>query len=242
VPSQLHQLILNFSGKVVQFITRNIKNVTILIVTCIFSVQIYQLVKSSNPLPNEQNIQADIQIGLRIDEIDRNELDLASLELWESYYTYNTNLPLVIISVEYIYISPLFISRNDIKSVCFQGIYIENKDVRVEIKESEPHLQNLVTNYKCAESEMNYIPSKNFAVLVYNPYKYGFRPPYFFPFDKRTINFDLSTKLTFRNDEDNDVDIKSIPNVRAVGRAQNSGESIWLLKNNDETAPKRYNY
>lgn len=208
--------------------------IVIIALGLVLILQINEIVSAVSPFPRDGFTSADIQIGLHVDEVDRNEIEETPLELWEKSFVSKTNLPLVILSLDYIYLSPQFILENNAKTICFQEISIQNLDVDQSPK------QNLVEREECVEYGVNYIASGDYVALIYNVYKPGYKDPYFYPFDERTIRFDLVTNIRIYDNDKKEIAAKSLPIVTAVTRSYNSGENLWILSTESDNNQDRF--
>jgi len=217
-------------------VRRPIRNSLVFISFVVLSILIgifyfAQTIGLETDLPNPDETPADIQVGLRIEEINGlSDAHSAIIDLWEKDYTYRFNTPLVLVSIDYIYVSPNYIFNN---KVCFQELSIMNREIE------DSNYQNLFNKEDCAKLGINYFvdQSTDFAVLLYDKYETDYKDPYFYPFDTRSIDFSLLTKARILNETDEEITMNNSPRVDVVVTTIKSSRYVWKLEsggiNND---------
>src|SRR5512139_851393 len=119
-------------------------------------------IRTSNSNINDiTTTNADMVVGLRIEEIDGKKIaslplesrgsDYNQVETWKVDYAQKFNVPLLSISVDYIYISPKFISSNQI---CLYKL-------KLSTKSADPIVQDLIKEEICNVSGLNFFVNKS---------------------------------------------------------------------------------
>lgn len=155
--------------------------------------------------------QSAVTIGLTLHEIDTKDIPNLDLNVWERQYLARDELPLSLVSLDYIYVPEELISDND--SLCVAEIKIFStftlgtmENVIYSLNENTDH-QDI-----CFAGGKNIILPKYFQItpIVYSNY----HNPFFYPFDFRTIKYSVSSQLYFKSTGENlDADTKILMSV-----------------------------
>lgn len=200
-------------------------SIVILAISIIVLIFFKHINSSEYQLPEEQNTSDDIVIGLRVEEINWNGETIFPIENWKKDYAKRFNVPLVSISLDYIYVSQNYLSYNNIEQVCLSKIIvIAGGDNIFE--------ENLTKEDLCSTEGINYFfnQSTNYATLLYNVYDDNYIDPYYFPFDKRTLSFGLSVDARLLDASNQEVASSIQPQVNA-NISSNKGRESWILEN-----------
>jgi len=176
-------------------------------------------------LPEEQNTSDDIVIGLRVEEISWNDDTIFPIENWKKDYAKRFNVPLVSVSLDYIYVSPNYLSYNKIEQACLSKIIVISSG-------NDDSEHNLTREDLCSTKGINYFfnQSTNHATLLYNVYDGDYIDPYYFPFDKRSLSFGLSVDARLLDVNNQEVPSSIQPQVN-VKISSNKGRESWNLEN-----------
>ena len=171
--------------------------------------------------------QSAITIGLTLHEIDTNDIPNLNLNIWEKQYLARHEVPLSLVSLDYIYVPKYLVSDDD--SLCIAEIKIFS-DSTLRTLGDVIYLVNENTGKQniCLGGGKNVILPEQFQIapIVYSEYS----PPFFYPFDVRTINYSLSSRLYFKSTGKN-LDAKTeilmlvspprwIPNTNIISRSE----------------------
>lgn len=188
---------------------------------------------SQNKIPNYQNETADIVFGIRVKELDKNEINNfdqketqdISLETWEVEYAQIFDTPLALMSIDYIYVAEKFLVLNNANQICLAKIEIRaNNNIGIP--------QSLIRENLCNSRGVNYFvnQSTNFAVLLYDKYGGEYRDPYYFPFDRRSISAELTIEAILLDAEGKELSLFTEPIIKINVVSQN-GKDFWDLEN-----------
>lgn len=210
--------------------------IVFLLIAFVLSASICYLHISSpqNKIPNEQNEIADIVFGLRIQELEKNKINKLdytgiqniSIETWEIEYAQTLGTPVVLVSIDYIYISGKFLDSNHADQIC-----IRKFEIRANNNVGTP--KSLIKENLCNSEGTNYFvnQSTNFAVLLYNKYDDKYRDPYYFPFDNRSISAEITIEASLldANQQELAVSNGKEPSINIYVVSQN-GKDAWKLE------------
>lgn len=220
MPHNVPRRLLSFNLRLWRHLS--LKGATVILLASILLTTVaIQAVNFTQQIPPPTEFSSDIQIGLRVNELDLSEADSLHLEGWKRNYIFSSNLPLVTLTLNYILISDQFVLENNIKHVCFIDFYIVNQDV-------EEPTQDLLSDETCMEYGLTYIPgqSNDIAALLYDPYKSDYTNTFYYPFDKRSVSFNIIIKTRFLDHNNNNLELS--PDVRIFVTSGNS-EDLWSL-------------
>ena len=152
----------------------------------------------------EQYDKSTITIGLRLHEFDKNSNIKLALEPWQEQYLIGQNIPLPVLSLEYINVPTELLPEGDqvcIDEIKITGTFGATENVRYQIPNSDQKT--------CFSAGKNVILSNDFQI---SPFLYeDFSNPFLYPFDTRKIIFDISTNLSLTPSGDK---IKDEPVIR----------------------------
>lgn len=188
---------------------------------------------SQNRIPNYQNETADIVFGIRVKELDKNEINKFNqketpdipLESWEIEYAQIFDTPLVLMSIDYIYVAEKFLVSNSGNQICIVKIEIRtNNDVGMP--------QSFIRENLCNGRGVNYFvnQSTNFAVLLYDKYNGEYSDPYYFPFDSRSISAELTIDAILLDADGKELSVFTRPTIQINVISQN-GKDYWNFEN-----------
>lgn len=198
---------------------------------------LWQFFSSESHIPQPADTSSDVIIGLRIEELNNedvigsrtndvnDDLDKISLLPWKKEYMQRLNVPIVSVSLDYIFVSPSFLSTNQI---CFSSLKIHKNDFNSDE-------QNLIKEEICARSGVNFYinQSTDFATFLYDKYGGDYVSPYFYPFDSRTINLGLLLDARFLDANNKELSSIVNPQVTTLVVSQRS-ENVWSLKSTSQ--------
>lgn len=148
--------------------------------------------------------QSTITIGLSLREIEPADIPVLDINAWQMQYLARHKVPFSLISLDYIYIPDSFISNGN--SLCIAEIKITSEssldpsgDVIYLVNEiiDENEVENTEKQEICLVAGKNVIFPDHFQIapIAYSKYI----DPYFYPFDTRTVKYNLSSQLYFKD-------------------------------------------
>ena len=227
----------NIKSVLIRFVIPFFTLLALLAIVCL--ILFYQLgfkgkldFKSSGPNPNSLPTGQNIQIGLKAREVDYGEITSVVLDPFEEGIVNHLNIPLVLTTLDYIYIPSGYLAREE--QLCIQKLDIESQGLGSSAQKLiDPALSG--GKDLCFGSGQNIIIGEPTAKLIYNRYSRDYIDLYQYPFDSRSLNFNISIDA-YAIDKSNDQ--KLFVKLKDVEiRVASTEKEVWLLntQNVDDT-------
>lgn len=184
--------------------------------------------KSTGQNPNSLPTGQNLQIGLKGREVDFSELSSVALDPFEEGIVNHLNVPLVLASLDYLYIPNGFLAEGE--KLCIQKLEIESQGLGSSAQKLiDPTLSGGTD--LCFESGQNIIIGEPTVKLIYNRFSKEYIDLYQYPFDSRSLTFNVSIRAYVLGKT---TDEKLFIKIGDVGiQVASTEKEVWLIENHE---------
>ncbi len=141
-------------------------------------------------------------VGIKIRELDEDDYKRIDLPKWQESYITKFDIPLILVSVDYIFVPENAI---DDKPICIDKLTVRNLEPKDKFVESIL-VQSTDLNLVCLNTGKNYLiqnaaeNNEDIQAFIYNSYT----NPFWYPFDERIFKFHLQLKAFYSDKPEDD--------------------------------------
>ena len=178
-------------SKIRVFISGRLLLFSILLTTIYFLIPLFRFWIANIEMYSNKS---RVTIGLRLHEIDKRDIPQLKLETWQEQYLISQDVPLPVISLEYINVPKKLLAEDNL--LCINEIKITGNFDLSKTGLVIYHLTDNNDQNVCFPSGKNVVLTKDFQIdpFVYDKYI----EPFFYPYDQRTISYDVQTKMSLK--------------------------------------------